>query len=81
MSRRDGVVFATALVLLFVVICLGPMAAPCASWIDGPCQTNWASSAQWTLLPLVLFFGAASLMLMMRRSARRARQAFGQLGG
>lgn len=78
--RPERVVHGTTLVLVVVVICLGPFAAPCADWIDGRCQTNWASSAQWMLLPFVLAFAMTSLVLIMRTSARRARQAFRQLG-
>lgn len=77
--RRERLVHATTLVLVVMVICLGPFAAPCASWIDGPCQTNWASSARWTLLPLVAAFAMASVVVLMRESVRRARQALRQL--
>ena len=78
--RPERVLHGMTLVLLAVVICLGPFAAPCADWIDGPCQTNWASGAQWMLLPIALAFAITSLVLIMRASQRRARQAFRQLG-
>jgi hypothetical protein len=39
---------------------LEPFAAPCDDLLDGPCENNWASDAQWTILPLVLLALIAS---------------------
>jgi hypothetical protein len=43
------------LVLTMVVLFgLEPFAAPCADLLDGPCEHNWASDAQWIILPFLL---------------------------
>jgi hypothetical protein len=59
---------------------LEPFAAPCEDLIDGPCEHNWASDAQWTVLPLLLLalIGSACLAVwdlgrLVRRRWRRFR--------
>ena len=53
--RRSGVIACCAVVLLVVgLLALGWFAAPCPDWKDGSCESNWASDAQWRLLPVLL---------------------------
>jgi hypothetical protein len=51
---------ALTIVALFV---LEQFAAPCVDLLDGPCEHNWASDAQWMILPLLLLAMIASLRL------------------
>ena len=42
---------------------LEQFAAPCIDLLDGPCDHNWASDAQWMILPLLLLAMIVSLCL------------------
>ena len=48
---------------IVVLIGLQQFAAPCVDLLDGPCEHNWASEAQWMILPLVLLAMIVSLCL------------------
>lgn len=52
-------------VTLTVLFGLEPFASPCTNLIDGPCEQNWASDAQWMVLPLFLLAMAGSLCLTL----------------
>jgi hypothetical protein len=65
---------------LVAIIGLEPFAAHCEDFLDGPCEHNWASDAQWTILPFLLLAMIMSLCLavwdlvaLVRRRWRRAR--------
>jgi hypothetical protein len=56
--RRLGLVrsLSYGLVVFTIGVSYGlePFAAPCEDLLDGPCEHNWASDAQWMILPLLL---------------------------
>jgi hypothetical protein len=60
--------------LLVLTIVMGyglePFAAPCEDLLDGPCEHNWASDAQWMILPLLLLALIASACLAVCVLAR-----------
>jgi hypothetical protein len=60
-----------------VILALGSFAAPCADWKDGSCESNWASDAQWLLLPVlllallvVIWFAVRDNVATLRRSRK-----------
>jgi uncharacterized membrane protein len=54
-ARRSRVIaYSTVVVLVVVLVALASFAAPCPNWKDGSCESNWASDAQWRLLPVLL---------------------------
>jgi hypothetical protein len=56
--RRLGLLrsLSYGVLVLTIVVAYGlePFAAPCEDLLDGPCEHNWASDAQWMVLPLLL---------------------------
>lgn len=54
-ARRSRVIAYSSVVLVVVaLVALGPLAAPCSDWMEGSCESNWASDAQWLLLAVLL---------------------------
>jgi hypothetical protein len=54
-TRRPRLIAYSAVVLLLLaLVVLGEFAAPCPNWKDGACESNWASEAQWLLLPVLV---------------------------
>jgi hypothetical protein len=77
-ARPSRVIAYSAVVLLVVVLLsLGWFAAPCPDWKDGSCESNWASDAQWGLLPVlllavlvVIWFAVRDNLATLRRLAQ-----------
>jgi hypothetical protein len=55
--------YGTLVLTIAVLFGVEPFAAPCTNVIDGPCEHNWASDAQWMVLPLFLLAVIVSLCL------------------
>jgi hypothetical protein len=55
--------YGTFILTIAVAAGLEPFAAPCTDLLDGPCENNWASDAQWMTLPLLLLAMIVSLCL------------------
>jgi hypothetical protein len=65
--RKLGALRSLSYGVLVLTIVVGyglePFAAPCVDLLDGPCEDNWASDAQWMILPLLLLALIASASL------------------
>jgi hypothetical protein len=48
---------------IVVLFGLEQFAAPCTDLLDGPCEHNWVSDAQWMILPLLLMAMSGLLCL------------------
>lgn len=73
---------AYSLVVLVVValVALRSFAASCSDWMEGSCQSNWASDAQWLVLPVLLLALLVVMCFAVRDSLatlRRLRESDG----
>jgi hypothetical protein len=58
-----GLSYGVRVLTIVVSYGLEPFAAPCNDLLDGPCEHNWASDAQWMMLPLLLLASISSACL------------------
>ena len=68
------IAYSSVMLVVVPLMALGSFAAPCSDWIEGSCQSNWASDAQWLLLPVLVLALLVVLCFAVRDSLATVRR-------
>jgi small-conductance mechanosensitive channel len=73
------VIYGAPVVLVICALVFGLMAAPCEDFLDGRCQSNWATAAGWVvvslagvLVPVTVIVGLYDLARLLRKRRQRS---------